>query len=467
MIQVKMRSDMISDDRKEILDKMDYNQDDYWSAIVDTINKTDIDVIDALNNTNPDAKEEFLARKDLSKPHNHYGNMDIKQVEWNIDTSISLHRKLELSEFPEKKKTLAGLVLDNNLKRNRFITANYLYHHADPGGREDAVREHKQANVALYGEPDENVFWAALSEKLSAIPVHDLLREDKVIYGELLEMLGPIHKAEGGIYRPKKETLEWFSYVVEQFYAGFLTHIPSGQQMFTIEEACAITNEIIRAELGEAAVADGCADSDAWKAVVIPDGAVASTECDQKTIRFPGKRSRGAYTREELKSIIIHELGVHALRSLPYESCRMKAFSQGLPGYEAFEEGVAKAADQAINHQYADFGLLHYVSIGLASVLGKNFREAYEIQCRIEHLTGGEPAGRCFDSVQRAFRGTGELPNHKDLVYYNGAVQVWKYMEAHLYDAELMEHLFLCGKSSMIDKAHERMVYEARVGGYD
>ena len=150
MIQVKMRSDMISDDRKEILDKMDYNQDDYWSAIVDTINKTDIDVIDALNNTNPDAKEEFLARKDLSKPHNHYGNMDIKQVEWNIDTIISLQRKLELSEFPEKKKTLAGLVLDNNLKRNRFITANYLYHHADPGGREDAVREHKQANVALW-----------------------------------------------------------------------------------------------------------------------------------------------------------------------------------------------------------------------------------------------------------------------------------------------------------------------------
>lgn len=269
-----------------------------------------------------------------------------------------------------------------------------------------------------------------------------------------------------GIFRPEKQTFDWFADVIEQFYAAFLLHIPSGQQVFSIEEACMITNEIISAEFGEGVAADVCVDLNEWKALVIPDGAVASVNCEQKRIQFPRRRSRGAYTREERKSIIIHELGVHALRFLPYESCEIKAFFQGLPGYESFEEGVAKAVDQAVSHQYEDFGLLHYVSIGLASLLGKNFREVYEIQCRIEHLTGGEPAGRCFDSVQRAFRGTGELPNYKDLAYYNGETQVWKYIERHLYDTELMDQLFLCGKSSVIDKRHERMLYEMRVGGY-
>lgn len=442
-----------------------------WAVIVNIMNETDIDVIDVLNNTNTDAKEEFLANKELPKPKNSYGHLDIKRIEKNINAIIALKKELELSEIPEKKRTMATLILENNLKRNRFVYANYLYNHSGADSREKAAREHRRANTALYGEPDADLFWSVLGEKLSAIPVGNLSKEDKIMYDELLEMLGPLHEVKGGIFRPQKATVDWFSYVVEQFYAGFLSHIPSGQQIFSIEEACAITNEIIRSEFGENTItditADICADLTGWKAVVIPDGAVASTNCEQKVINFPGRRSRGAYTREELKSIIIHELGVHALRSLPYESCEIKAFSQGLPGYEAFEEGVAKAVDQAVNHRYEDFGLLHYISIGLASLLGKNFREVYEIQCRIEHLTGGEPAGRCFDSVQRTFRGTGELPNHKDLVYCNGAIQVWKYIEAHLYDTELMEGLFLSGKSSRLNKMHERMIYEAHVGGYN
>ncbi len=435
-----------------------------WAAIVRIMNETDIDVIDVLNNTNPGAKDEFLANNELLKPRNSYGHMDIRQIEKNIDAIISLQNELESLEITEKKRTMAAVSLEYNLKKNRFVYANYLYNHSASDSREKAVKEHQKTNAALYGEPNGDIFWAALGDKLSAIPVRSLSKEDKVMYGELLEMIGPLLDSANGIFRPKEETIDWFSYVIEQFYAGFLSHIPPGRQSFSIEDACAITNEIISSELGEDTAADRCGDLTGWKAVVIPDGAVASTECRQKKIYFPGKRSRGAYTREELKAIIIHELGVHALRALPYEDCEIKAFSQGLPGYEAFEEGVAKAADQAVNHQYEDIGLLHYISIGLASILGKNFREVYEIQLRLEHLTGGEPAGRCFDSVQRTFRGTGDLPNHKDLIYYNGVVQVWKYIERHLYDTELMEHLFLCGKSCIVNKMHERMIYEVRVG---
>lgn len=147
-----------------------------------------------LNNTNPDAKEELLANRELSKPQNSYGNMDIKRVEQNISTIIALNKKLELSRLPEKKKTMAALILENNLKRNRFVHANYLYNHSEPDGRETVAGEHKRANTALYGEPAADVFWSALGEKLSAIPVHNFSKEDKIMYGELLEMLGPCTK---------------------------------------------------------------------------------------------------------------------------------------------------------------------------------------------------------------------------------------------------------------------------------
>ncbi len=446
-----------------------------WSSFVQKMNKTDISVIDMLNNTNPEAKEAFLADKELPKPENVYGQLDIKRVEENIATIISLKKELELSEGMEEQRESAALILEDNLKKNQFVRANYLYNHASPADRPAAAKEHKEANLALYGEPDEDVFWSLLSEKLSAIPVENLWGKDKIMYDELLEMIGLLRRAKSKIFRPRKETVEWFSNVVEIFFERFLAHIPKEKEKFSIEEACAITNEIIVSEFGLRTTADtavndaggdGEPETEGWKAVVIPSGAVASTDCEQKIIRFPGRRSRGAYTQKELKAIVIHELGVHALRSLPYESCEVKSFALGLPGYEAFEEGIAKAAEQAVNRQYEDSGLLHYISIGLAYFLGKSFREVFEIQCRIEHLTKGEPAGRCFDSVQRTFRGTGELPNHKDLVYYNGAGQVWRYIEEHLYEEDLMEKLFLSGKTSMNDKRHERMIYEMRTGNW-
>ena len=73
---------------------------------------------------------------------------------------------------------------------------------------------------------------------------------------------------------------------------------------------------------------------------------------------------------------------------------------------------------------------------------------------------------KVLTDVQRCFRGTGELPNNKDLAYYNGANQVWKYIEENIDDPELlMDHLFLSGKTIATDKSQERLVYETKVGG--
>ena len=70
-----------------------------------------------------------------------------------------------------------------------------------------------------------------------------------------------------------------------------------------------------------------------------------------------------------------------------------------------------------------------------------------------------------INAVQRCFRGTGELPNNKDLAYYNGANHVWRYIEEHIDDPELFDNLFLAGKSIADDIDQERLVYETKVGG--
>jgi len=138
--------------------------------------------------------------------------------------------------------------------------------------------------------------------------------------------------------------------------------------------------------------------------------------------------------------------------------------NQDVDTNEEFDEGVAKAVEQAINGKYEDSGIDHYINIGLANFKGKNFREVYEIQCKLRELTGGkiEPV---FNAVQRCFRGTGELPNNKDLAYYNGANRVWKHIEDHIDDIELFDQLFLSGKIDYQNKQQEQISYEARTKG--
>lgn len=291
-----------------------------------------------------------------------------------------------------------------------------------------AAARHQDANIALYGSIDENVFFSILNQKIKSIDIHSLSLSEKKLFYELLELVGPIPQISVALYTPSEKVRLKFSELIASFFSNFFSHIPTDQQTFTAFDVCRITNEIIHEEL--------MPQGRDWKAVVDINGVTASTDTINKEIQYPGKRSRGLYSYEDVKAIIAHELGVHALRSMPFSKNRLSAFATGLPGYEGFEEGIATAVEQVLLGNFEYPGLLHYTSIGLATFLKKNFRETFEIQTRLEHLTTGISPSRCFDSVQRAFRGTGKLPNNKDLVYFNGNCLVWEFidgLERHTY----------------------------------
>ena len=82
-----------------------------WVAFVEKMNITDVNVIDMLNNTRPEAKEEFLTAHELSRPNNVYAQLDIKRVEKNINTIIALKKELGSLRIPKKQKEIALLIL--------------------------------------------------------------------------------------------------------------------------------------------------------------------------------------------------------------------------------------------------------------------------------------------------------------------------------------------------------------------
>lgn len=431
-----------------------------FTSLDERIKQTNVDVIHCLNNTNPDAKREFLADSSILVPRNEYGNLNYETIQKNIEILSQMQSQLSCMNMNEKHRLLYDMVVEDHIRKNQFLYANY---HVNQSRSKDNLENeyvslHKKINHELYGMVDETVFRAIMHSKLSKINVDALNAAEAAEYDELLSVFEPVNGVELDCFIPRESTFNEFSRLMRIFLENVIRHIPTEERAFKVQEVCDITNEILVEEFA-------ISDSD-WSALVEPDRVSAATSQEKRQILYPGKRSRGDYSGEDVLAIIAHELCVHAMRSIPYRECKMTSFSMGFPNYETFEEGIAKAVEQAVVGKYQMPGLLHYVSVGLAEILHKNFRETYEIQVKLEHLTGGVSESQCFDSVQRAFRGTGLLPNNKDLVYFNGSNTVWKYIEEHINDPlYLLEQLFLSGKTDATEEKHLWLVYEMRHGG--
>lgn len=428
---------------------------DDFLEISDQIARSDVTVYERLNPTNTkEAKEEFLANPDMVRPNYEQGGLDGDEIGENLNRLLDVEEELKTADLPEGRRRLLEYLAEDCRKKNDFLAANLVYDSAtEPGMKQAAAEHHREANEALYGKPDEDTFYALLKEKIDSIDYESLSDEDKKTYDELMAEIGDIPETETERFRPKQETVEQFAELVNYFFEGFLKHIPEDKKSFSSEDMVGIVNEILDEEFEDEDIP--------YRAEIDPDASNASANHEDRRIYFPEGKS---YSSARAKALIVHELGTHVMRAIPYASHDVAAFSTGLPGNEEFDEGVAKAVEQAINGKYVDSGVDHYINIGLATFKGKNFREVYDIQCKLKRLTGGKEE-TVFNAVQRCFRGTGELPNNKDLAYYNGANRVWQYIEEHLDDPELFDHLFLTGKTDYQDDAQESISYELRTKG--
>lgn len=433
--------------------------------MVAIVSSCETDVINTLNSTRPEAQEEFLADDSLVKPKNELGRLNAEELQLKVDLLGSVRNWLDRleklrnegrpsnSELSDKQQRAIKMAVNASLLENEFCLACANYR-ANPC-METAMAQ-KAANEARYGKPDYSTYQALMHNQLEIISKRKLNADEQTMYDELMELLKDVKLTPAERYLPKPKTVETFSALMREYMAPIVANLPSNREI-SIEELTALMHETLRDDTDE--------DSE-WDAEYQPNRTVANANQHRKKLEMPGKRPKNILTYLEACKLKSHEEGVHAMRGIPYEKAKIEMFRTGMPGYDAFEEGVAKAAEQAYEGKYEDANPERYIGIGLANFEGMNFRQVFEIQKRMMSLVDGKDQTKlAFTTTQRTFRGTDDLPNNKDMIYYNGNVKFWKYVEKHLDDPELFDHLFLYGKSDASNPEHERIMYEAKVGG--
>lgn len=353
---------------------------------------------------------------------------------------------------------------DRNLKIIELLRSADAYNNADtPEARNKAKDEYMMLNRELYGVPDEITYRSLLGEKIDDISSKSLTPEADLIRTELFGMVESdrsTHTPER--FRPSAATVEWMQEVAYSLYGDMLSHVPEGQDTFSPTEVQAIFEEIIKDEFGESA--------DGWQVVREESGSINVRTSEQRVI-IPSKETMRS--REGVRKLIVHELGVHLLRAVMGGEMDVRPLRTGLGGYYDFEEGLGVVMEQAIEGRAKSRGVDHYITAGLAYYDDEDFRGAFEVKWRLsllDKLNENEPVtpehiesakNSAYSQTMRCFRGTDSLPLFKDLSYYNGSNDVWRYLEHNIRD-DIRFMSVLLGKHDPTNPEHSRVVYEAR-----
>ena len=344
------------------------------------------------------------------------------------------------------------------------------YHSASSEEDKQKIAEaYKGLNIETYGEPDEDTYRSLLGGKLNAIHSKKLTGKADELRKELFGMVN--FKPGMDIperFRPSDETVEWMHSVAESLYGGMLSHITNEQEEFDPYELQKIFTDIIEEEFnndskGYAGVAEG------WT-VSVEKATSINVKSSEKRIVIPDNDMMRS--RKKVENLVVHEIGVHMLRSITGGETDILPLKSGLSDYYDTEEGLGVVMEQAFRGKFAERGVDHYITAGLAHFDNKDFREAFEIKWRLSLLgsvdDGSEVSDEqivkakktAFTQTLRSFRGTNDMPLFKDLSYYNGSVEVWRYLESIKGD-DLLLSLLLAGKVN-ISADHRRVILESR-----
>ncbi|QQG51016.1 MAG: DUF1704 domain-containing protein [Candidatus Saccharibacteria bacterium] len=407
-------------------------------------------------------REAFL-RGDIRNPNHTYGKLDTINFG---DTAEAITKTGETilgnPDLNPKHAAAYEQFVAGYLKKTRLLElVHVIKTTSDPAEKEAAKREYMALNIELYGEPDETTYRSLLQEKLRKIAGKNLTGQAAVLRQELFDSIGYDDSVEvPERFKPSTETVEWMHEVVETLYGNMLAHVPEDKETFTVVEAQQVFQEIIDEEFEGA--------GEGW-VVDVEDAKSINVKAAEKRIVIP--TDRGDLSRDVLRKLIVHELGVHMLRAITGADTDLHPLGHGLDNYYDAEEGLGVVMEQALQGQFKEAGIDHYITAGLAYHDKKDFRGIYEAKWRLSVLGSLDDNGEVSESAvqkaqkaayggtMRSLRGTDELPWFKDLAYYNGAVDMWRHLESIRGD-DLKFMFVLMGKGNPADIDHERIMYE-------
>lgn len=337
-------------------------------------------------------------------------------------------------------------------------------------------------NKGEYGEPDRRTTLSLLSYELNQLKTNSFTDEEQQIYQRLLINLPSLEAATTEYFVPHPKTMTKFGKLFRQYFPAFFEALPEGKTEFTPEEVAEIAEYV----LGHLRSWSGTN----FRVEISDTKSNFSVDQLKRVMYIPRHRTLGPYTHEIVKTKFCAHEFVHLFRGVPFEACGVPALSYGFPGYDEAEEGVTTACEYAIRGgKYVPQNADRYVNIGLLYHFAKDgydFRKVFEIRRDLTYLSKVDPRSnpetkaKCleqvmdqtFTEISRATRGSGILPYHKDLIYFNGNQKILRHIESVINSgdddaiAQMINDFFWSGKTDPLNRQHMNIVQAAIRGEF-
>ena len=426
--------------------------EDLYSQLTDLSPK----IVTMFNPSNRKEEEEGFLSGKVRNPQFVYDKLNSADFDKAIEKIRELGDKiLNHPSLPSLHRGIYEEFIEDYSRKTTLLNYTQQYNNAKSEEEKEAVAEkYRHLNIESYGEPDEDIYRSLLDGKLNTIHSKKLTGKADELRKELFDMVDfdpDVDISER--FRPSDETVEWMHSVAESLYGGMLSHIPNEQEEFDPYELQKIFTNIIEEEFnndskGYAGAAEG------WT-VSVEKATSVNVKSSEKRIVIPDNGMMRS--RKKVENLVVHEIGIHMLRSITGGETDMLPLRSGLSDYYDAEEGLGVVMEQALSGKFAERGVDHYITAGLAYYDEKDFRGAFEVKWRLSLLDSVRDGGEindeqiekakktAFTQTLRSFRGTNDMPLFKDLSYYNGSVEVWRYLESIKGDDFLLS-LLLAGK---------------------
>ena len=441
--------------------------EDLYSQLTDLSPK----IVTMFNPSNRKEEEEGFLSGKVRNPQFVYDKLNSADFDKAIEKIRELGDKiLNHPSLPPSHRGIYEEFIADYSKKTTLLNYAQQYNNAKSEEEKKAAAEkYRHLDIESYGEPDEDTYRSLLGGKLNAIYSKKLTGKADELRKELFGMVN--FKPGMDIperFRPSDETVEWMHSAAESLYGGMLSHIPNEQEEFDPYELQKIFTDIIEEEFnndskGYAGAAEG------WT-VSVEKATSVNVKSSEKRIVIPDNGMMRS--RKKVENLVVHEIGVHMLRSITGGETDMLPLRSGLSDYYDAEEGLGVVMEQALSGKFAERGVDHYITAGLAYYDEKDFRGAFEVKWRLSLLNSVEDGGEvndeqiakakktAFTQTLRSFRGTNDMPLFKDLSYYNGSVEVWRYLE-YIKGDDFLLSLLLAGKVNT-SKKHRDVILESK-----
>ena len=230
-----------------------------------------------------------------------------------------------------------------------------------------------------------------------------------------------------------EEKFKRFREVILRHFAPLLDYIPK-QEYFSTTEVCSIMSQIFQDEF--------CRGTE-FRTVIGPEKAEVASDMKKRILTIPGRLGDQAFTYDEVFGRIFgHEFCGHIYRGLKYEGTEMAEFNLGLPGFEIFEEGLARCIERALIGKTVISAEDYYLNLCLAG-FGLVFQQGlYEIRLALDYLRQlqleddlstraakfAASERRTIEQVRAVFPGYDHTISYAGLIYYQGDQLAQQYL---------------------------------------